>query len=120
MHIPESVFRSEAFPAPATPVFVAEIACIMCTAVVGTAIDTRWPPVLTVLIEFDGSRVLQRVELDRLRCPQCGGNTAATEVTPRLLRRDRLDWRLDRPRLGRPPKWLAALRATASPSDRTA
>ena len=70
MHIPESVFQSEAFPAPATPVFVAEIACIMCTAVVGTAIDTRWPPVLTVLIEFDGSRVLQRVELDRaLRIP---------------------------------------------------
>ena len=56
MHIPESVYRSEAFPAPATPVFVAEIACIMCTAVVGTAIDTRWPPVLTVLIEFEGSR----------------------------------------------------------------
>ena len=45
MHIPESVYRSEVFPAPATPVFVAEIACIMCTAVVGTAIDTRWPPV---------------------------------------------------------------------------
>jgi hypothetical protein len=120
MHIPESVFRSDAFPAPTTPVFVAEIACIMCTAVVGTAIDTRWPPVLTVLLELEGSRVLRRVELDRLRCPHCGGNTEATEVTPRLLRRDRVDWRLDRPRVGRPPKWLAAQRAAARPSNRTA
>ena len=32
MHIPESVYRSEVFPAPTTPVFVAEIACIMCAA----------------------------------------------------------------------------------------
>jgi hypothetical protein len=101
-------------------VFVAEIACIMCTAVVGTVIDTRWPPVLTVLIEFDGSRVLRLVEVDRLRCPSCGGNTEATEVTPRLLRRDRVDWRLERSQVGRPPKWLAAQRAAARPSDRTA
>jgi hypothetical protein len=108
MHIPESVYRSEAFPAPATPVFVAEIACIMCTTVVGTAIDTRWPPVLTVLIEFEGARVLRRVGLDQLRCPTCGGNTEATEVTPRLLRRERVDWRLERPQVGRPPKWLTA------------
>jgi hypothetical protein len=53
MYIPESVFRSEAFPAPATPVFVAEIACIMCTVVVGTAIDTHWPPVRGEYGAFD-------------------------------------------------------------------
>jgi hypothetical protein len=120
MHIPDSVHDSEVFPAPATPVFVAEIACIMCSAVLGTAIDTRWPPVLTVLIEFRESRVLRRVELDRLRCPQCGGNTEATEVTPRLLRRDHVDWRLERPQVGRPPKWLAEQRAAPRRSERIA
>jgi hypothetical protein len=101
-------------------VFVAEIACIMCTAVVGIAIETRWPPVNTVLIQIEGSTVLRRIELNALRCPVCGGNTAATEVTPRLLRRERVNWQQDRPRVGRPPKWLAAARAAALPSDRTA
>jgi hypothetical protein len=41
MHIPESVYRSDVFPGTATPAFVAEIACIMCTGIVGTVIDTR-------------------------------------------------------------------------------
>jgi hypothetical protein len=120
MHIPESVYRSQAFPAAATPVFVAEITCIMCTAVVGTAIDTRWPPVHAVLIEMEGSSALRRVALNQLRCPVCGGNTEATEVTPRLLRRERANWQQDRPRIGRPPKWLAAAREAARRSDRIA
>jgi hypothetical protein len=83
-------------------VFVAEIACIMCTAIVGTAIDTRWPPVLTVLIEFKEFRVLRRVDLDRsIALPAARGNTEATEVTPRLSGANRADWRLERPRVGR-------------------
>src|SRR5579859_7237840 len=111
MHIPESAFRSNEFPASATTVFVADIACILCARTVGTAIDVRWPPLTTVLIQMDGSKILRRVELRRLRC-DCGGNTAATEVTTRLLRREgAIDWRREQPRRGRPPKWLVAERA---------
>jgi hypothetical protein len=117
MLIPESARHSEEFPPGATTVFVAEIACIMCSRVLGTAVDTRWPPAFSVLIQVEGSRVLRRVELSRLRCPDCGGNTSATEVTARLLRREGvIDWRRDQPRRGRPPKWLVAQRA-ADPSQ---
>ena len=115
MHIPESAYRSEEFSASRTTVFVAEVACIMCTHVVGTAVDSRWPPVSTVLFQAQGSTELRRVVLERLRCPECGGNTAPTEVTTRLLRREcpsdaEAD---DEPRRGRPPKWLVAQRAAA-------
>jgi hypothetical protein len=48
MQSPESVNRLEELGAPATTVFVAEIACILCNRAVGMAIDTRWPPVNTV------------------------------------------------------------------------
>jgi hypothetical protein len=114
MLIPEAAYRSDDFPAPATTVFVAEIACIMCTRVLGTAFDTRWPPLNTVLIQIEGSAVLRRVELSQLRCDVCGGNTSPTEVTTRLLRRERaIDWQREQPRRGRPPKWLVAERARA-------
>lgn len=122
MLIPESAYGSDEFSAPATTVFVAEIACMMCTRVLGTAIDTRWPPLNTVLIQIQGSNLLRRVELGRLHCDVCGGNTSATEITARLLRRERAsDWQDDQPRRGRPPKWLVEERARrAAASTRTA
>src|SRR5947207_3040595 len=107
MHIPESAYSSDEFAKPATTVFVAEITCILCSRDIGTAVDTCWPPVGTVLIQLEGSNMLHRVEVRRLRCPDCGGNTSATEVTTRLLRRERsVNWKDERPRRGRPPKWL--------------
>ena len=118
MHIPESAYHSKEFSSLRTTVLVAEIACIMCTHVLGIAVDSRWPPVSTVLFQTEGSTVLRRVVLARLRCPGCGGNTAPTEVTTRLLRREQpTDAWLDEPRRGRPPKWLAAQRAAARPLD---
>ena len=121
MFIPESAYRSSEFSQTQTPppsptlttatstskttVFVAEIACIMCSRTVGTAIDTSWLPSGSVLMQAEGSTVLRRLQLDRLRCPDCGGNTAATDVTTRLLRRERpIDWQNDQPRRGRPPR----------------
>lgn len=114
MFIPEPAYRSEEFSSAATPVFVAEISCILCCREVGIAIDVRWPPVGSVLVQLEGTRTLRRVELRRLRCPDCGGNTSPTEVTTRLLRRERpVDWQqAEQPRRGRPPKWLVARRAT--------
>src|SRR2546428_5195883 len=112
MHIPESAYVSDEFRSPTVTVFVAEVTCILCAREVGIAVDTRWPPVGTVLIQMDGSNVLRRVELRRLRCPDCGGNTSTDEVTTRLLRRERsIDWkREERPRRGRTPKWLSEKR----------
>ena len=115
MHIPESAYRSEEFSSSRNTVFVAEVACIMCTHVLGIAVDSRWPPVSTVLFQTHGSTVLRRVVLERLRCPNCGGNTAPSDLTTRLLRRERpSDPGADeKPRRGRPPKWLVAQRAAA-------
>jgi hypothetical protein len=90
----------------------------MCNRAIGTAVSTFWPPVESVLIQLEGSKELRRVLLSRLRCPDCGGNTEAAEVTKKFLRRERpVDWQRDRPQRGRPPKWLVALRATAADVD---
>ncbi|SRR6266511_6049177 len=121
MLIPEPAYHSDEFPHGATTVFVAEIACILCSRVLGTAVDTRWPPVYSLLIQMEGSRALRRVELGQLRCPDCGGNTSASEVTARLLRREGVvDWRREQPRRGRPPKWLVAHRAADPLENRSA
>jgi hypothetical protein len=46
-----------------------------------------------------------------MRCPTCCGNTEVTELTLRNVRLEGpTDWQSDRPRRGRPPKWLVALR----------
>jgi len=114
MFIPESAYSSAEFPSAAKTVFVAEITCLLCSRPVGIAIDSRWPPVSTVLIRLSGSKVLRRMALHQLRCGECGGNTAPTEVTERLIRRERpIDWQSEQPPRGRPPKWLVAQRAAA-------
>jgi hypothetical protein len=127
--IPESAYQSTDLvspeassaapdPTPSTSkirVFVADITCILCSRTVGTAVSTFWPPVASVLIQFDGSNVLRRVLLRRLRCSDCGGNTEAAEVTKKLLRLERpIDWQRDAPVRGRPPKWRIAQRAAAA------
>jgi hypothetical protein len=120
MLIPKSAYNSHEFSSGTYTVYVADIACILCTRALGTAVDRRWPPTVSVLIQFAPTTVLRRVELRRLRCPECGGNTSATEVTTRLLRHESaLDWDRDQPRRGRPPKWLVEQRRAAR-EDRSA
>jgi len=112
--IPESAYGSVELPSAAKTVFAAEITCLMCSRTVGTAVDIRWPPISTVLVRFEGWTVFRRVSLHQLRCSDCGGNTAPTEVTIRKLRRERpLDWQNEQPHRGRPPKWLVAQRQAA-------
>jgi len=120
--IPESAYGSTEIPSPATKttktttVFVADITCLLCSRLIGTAVDPHWPPVCSVLIQLEGSGVLRRIALDRLRCPDCGGNTVPTEVTTRLLRHERpIDWQQEQPRRGRPPRWLVAQRTAGDP-----
>jgi hypothetical protein len=112
--VSESAWSSAQLPSAANSVFAAELACLMCSRMVGIAIDVRWPPISTVLIRFEGSTVFKRVALHQLRCCDCGGNTAPTEVTIRTLRRERpLDWQNERAHRGRPPKWLVEQRRAA-------
>jgi hypothetical protein len=114
MLIPESVYRSVELPATKTPVFAAEIACLMCSRTVGIAVDTRWPPVSAVLFRVEGSTLFRRIPLHQLRCWECGGNTAPAEVSIRTLRReDPLDWQNEIPHRGRPPRWLVEQRRAA-------
>jgi hypothetical protein len=116
--MPESISLSAESPSAAATVFAADLACLMCSRTLGTAIDTRWPPMTAVLIKLEGSRIYKRVPLRQLRCPDCGGNTAATEVTRRTLRRERpVDWQAERPRCGRPPRWLVAQRRSTGLSS---
>jgi hypothetical protein len=107
-------------PAPVPPcqrMFVAEIACLLCARPVGTARANRWPPTGLVLFQpASSSTASPLATIWRLRCPVCGGNTAVNELTVRTVRLEApIDWQADRPRLGRPPKWLVRLRQAGGP-----
>jgi len=112
--ISESALRATRLFAPEAAVFVAEIACLMCSRFVGIAIATRWPPVGVVLLQPAGSATLHRCAVGRLRCLDCGGNTAAAEVERRSIRAEKsVDWQAMERRRGRPPRWLVAQREAA-------
>lgn len=105
-------------PVPACQrMFVAEIACLLCARPVGTARANRWPPTGLVLFQpASSSTASPLATIWRLRCPVCGGNTAVNELTVRTVRLEApIDWQADRPRLGRPPKWLVRLRQASGP-----
>jgi hypothetical protein len=47
-----------------------------------------------------------------LRCPRCSSGSLFLDEPEVVVRRsERVDWAIDRPRRGRPPRWLVALRA---------
>jgi hypothetical protein len=47
----------------------------------------------------------------RLRCPRCGGRSLLVDELETVVQRvERIDWALEQPRRGRPPRWLVALR----------
>ena len=59
----------------------------------------------------DSTTERQLPTVSRLRCPLCGGNAIVDELDVRTLRLEApIDWRAERPRRGRPPKWLAQQR----------
>jgi hypothetical protein len=97
--------------------FQAEIVCLLCGREAGTASAEHWPPSGPILFQTPGAPRATLVRAWwRVRCCVCGGNTAASEVTVRTVRIEQpIDWRAERPRRGRPPKWLAELRRNTSP-----
>ena len=113
---------AQATPTP-TPVrrrvFVAEIVCLLCGREAGTATAEQWPPTGPILFQPPDAQAPTPVRAWwRLRCPVCGGNTAADEVTTRTVRLEPvIDWREVRPRRGRPPKWLVDQRRLRAVPD---
>jgi hypothetical protein len=80
-------------------VIVAELACLMCARPVGIATTDSGPPQGPVRFKPAKSATIHRLATWwRLRCPTCGGNTAATELVVRTVRLEPpTDWQADRP-----------------------
>jgi len=99
---------------PARPrtqrVIVVEVTCLLRARPVSTATADRWPPGGSVLLQPTGAPGVRPLTAWwRLRCPVCGGNTAASGLVVRTTHLEPpTDWQKERPRRGRPPKRLAA------------
>jgi len=84
--------------------YTLEVSCLMCGRALGALISRSWP--LAAVAAFQpcgGGPVQESVIWRRLRCGACGGNTWLGDVQCRWVE-PKLDWSVDPPRRGRPPK----------------
>jgi hypothetical protein len=101
-------------PARIATFFVVELACILCSRDVGVFRSETWPAPASVLISHAGVAPSVAADWRQLRCQNCGGNVLPSEIEQRTVRiESRIDWESDKPRRGRPPKWLAEERSRA-------
>ena len=99
-------------PARRTVQFTVDLGCLLCGRELGALESTAWPTYRRVVLRQAGAPPTQLADWRRLRCASCGGAAMPTEVTCRLVRNEApIDWAAERPRRGRPPKWLVAQRA---------
>jgi hypothetical protein len=88
-----------------------DLRCLLCARVLGSVEADGWPPAGPVLFRAEGGQqVVHVADWRRLRCGSCGGGGYPDEVrTARVYPPVR--WGDDdRPRRGRPPKWLVDAR----------
>ena len=90
----------------------ADLRCYLCAETFGglEAAPTAPMPAVARFCPADGSpgRLLA---WRGLRCPRCGSSSLVLDELETIERRvERVDWALERPRRGRPPGWLVALR----------
>lgn len=100
-------------PGPIVVVLV-ELRCLQCGRDIGTLEARQWPCRGPALLRLSGTRrAVPVADWCRLRCAACGGNAYTDEVKA-SRRYPHVSWDdLDRPRCGRPPRWLMAERQAA-------
>ena len=91
------------------PRITVEFGCLMCSRDFGTLVCTSLPVCGTITIQQPGGFHID-IGVDQLgflRCPTCRGSILPTEVIREEVRVERrIDWSEERPKRGRPPKWL--------------
>jgi len=95
------------------PRVTVEFGCLMCAREFGVLVCAALPVGGVVTIEQPGGFHIELSieQLRCLRCATCGGSVLPTEITCEEVRVERrINWAEDRPRRGRPPKWLVEQR----------
>ena len=97
-------------------VYVADLTCILCGSEAGRIESNRVPlPSIASFLPRGGSHATV-AEWRRLRCARCGGSLVAEDVTPVERYPVVIEDESNRPRRGRPPKWLLEQRRQAQDS----
>jgi hypothetical protein len=107
-----------ALPSPSSApkryrVLRADLRCYLCAESFGTleATPTAPMPAVARFCPADGSPS-RLLAWRGLRCPRCGSSSLVLDGLETIVRRvERVDWAIEQPRRGRPPRWLVALRA---------
>jgi hypothetical protein len=110
--------QSTSTPAPSRgvrriPRITVEFGCLMCSRDFGILVCTSLPVYGTITIQQPGGF---HVDIDVgqlrfLRCPTCRGSVLPTEIIREEVRVERpINWSEERPKRGRPPKWLVEQR----------
>ena len=95
------------------PRITVEFGCLMCSRDFGSLVCTSLPVCGMITIQQPGGfRIDLAVDQLRfLRCPTCRGSILPTEIIREEVRVERrIDWSEERPKRGRPPKWLVEQR----------
>jgi hypothetical protein len=114
----ETTSGSESTPVAArkvrrVPRITVEFSCLMCAREFGSLVCETLPSHGPVIIEQPGGFRVQvpTDQLRMLRCATCGGSVLPTDIIREEVRVERrIEWSEDRPKRGRPPKWLAEQR----------
>src|SRR5579859_4310907 len=91
----------------------ADLRCYLCAETFGAleASPTAPMPAVARFCPADGSAG-RLLAWRGLRCPRCGSSSLVLDELETIVRRvERVDWAIEPPRRGRPPRWLVALRA---------
>ena len=95
------------------PRIMVEFGCLMCSRDFGILVCTSLTVCGTIVIQQPGDFRMEIAvdQLRFLRCPTCRGSILPTEIIREEVRVERrIDWSEERPKRGRPPKWLVEQR----------
>ena len=90
-------------------VYDVELRCLQCARDVGALEAPAWPWRGATLLHIRNQPVAAIADWTTLRCAACSGNLYADQVTSRRIYPP-VNWDDERPRRGRPPRWLVEQR----------